>query len=187
MSTPENDPIRLAIKEIIQLVSLPQFTTMCNDIVELWVYSIPDNEDTVDERPGETVKNCGDKWDEAAKRGQRGMLDLQEAKEILKKLLEVVRLIQEKSGNQNKERLEYVAGFISGIQQKLNRWTEGVHPQSIFLFIFFEMYKYAPPELNVPEWSEETDEVQDTDEDNSEQHLPGLLHALECLGGDDCH
>ena len=49
------------------------------------------------------------------------------------------------------------------------------------------MYNYAPPELNVPEWSEETEEGQDIDEDISEQTLGGLLHALECLGGDDCH
>ncbi len=69
--------IWVQINEIIQLLLPPQFATVCNDILDLWIESSNRNEALLHK-----VSKCGDAWRVAVRRGASGRLEVQVAKKI---------------------------------------------------------------------------------------------------------
>jgi hypothetical protein len=82
-------PIWQQIQHIILLLLPPQFATLINDILELWMHSSNESETLMDK-----VGLCGGTWREAEGRGRYGSLAVQTAKNLLALLLKVVQILQ---------------------------------------------------------------------------------------------
>jgi hypothetical protein len=113
-------PIRQQIRDIIQLLLPPQFVSLCNDILELWMNSSNENDTLMDE-----LGLCGRTWGEAEGRGRRGSLEVQNAKNIFAVLLKVVHTLEKDPDMKSNIRLQYVLNFIIGVRTDLERRTFG--------------------------------------------------------------
>ena len=134
-------PIRQQIRNIIQLLLPPQFVTLCNDILELWMNSSNENETLMD-----NLGLCGGTWKEAEGRGWYGSLTVETAKNIFALLLKVVHTLQKESDMQKNIRLQYVVDFIENTRMDLDRRTvKMTNPSSVFRYVKTAMTEYAPP------------------------------------------
>ncbi len=101
--------IWVQINEIIQLLLTPQFATVCNDILDLWIES---------------------------SNSTSGRLEVQAVKKIFEDLLDVVQTLQKKPDMKSNTRLQYVVKFISDVRTVLERRTvQMTNPVSVFLYI----------------------------------------------------
>jgi hypothetical protein len=137
-------PIRQPIQDIMQLLLPPQFVSLCNDILELWMYSSNENETLMD-----NLGLCGKTWKEAEGRGRVGSLTIQKAKKIFAVLLEVVHTLQKEPDMKINIRMQYVVDFIMSVRTDLERRATKKHasrqPDSVFLYVKTVMTTYAPP------------------------------------------
>jgi hypothetical protein len=125
----------------MQLLLPPQFVTLCNDILELWMNSGNENETLMDK-----LGLCGDAWREEEGRGRYGSLTVPTANNIFAVLLKVVHTLQKESDMQKNIRLQYVVDFIKGLKTDLDAWTKTMtNPDSVFRFVKRAMTTYAPP------------------------------------------
>jgi hypothetical protein len=113
-------PIRQQIQDIMQLLLPPQFVTLCNDILELWM-----NSSNEDEALMEKLGLCLNAWREAEGSGRRGSLTVPTAKNIFAVLLKVVHTLQKEPDMKSNIRLQYVLNFIIGVRTDLERRTFG--------------------------------------------------------------
>ena len=137
-------PIRQQIQDIMQLLLPPQFLTLCNDILELWMNSSNEDEALMDK-----LGLCGNVWREAEGHGRVGSLTIQKANNIFAVLLKVVHTLQKEPDMKINIRLEYVVNFIIGVRSDLERRATKKHasrqPDSVFLYVKTVMTTYAPP------------------------------------------
>jgi hypothetical protein len=134
-------PIWQQIQHIILLLLPPQFATLINDILELWMHSSNESETLMD-----NVGLCGGTWREAEGRGRYGSLAVQTAKNLLALLLKVVRILQKEPDMKKNIRLQYVVDFISGLRTELDMQTVRMtNPDSVFRYVKTAMTKYTPP------------------------------------------
>ncbi len=95
------------IRDIIQLLLPPQFVSLSNDILELWMNSSNEDEALMDK-----LGLCLNAWREAEGRGRRGSLTIQKAKNIFAVLLEVVHTLEKDPDMKINIRMQYVVDFI---------------------------------------------------------------------------
>jgi hypothetical protein len=180
-------PIRQQIRDIIQLLLPPQFLSLCNDILELWMNSSNEDEALMDK-----LGLCGDAWREAEGRGRRGSLEFQKAKNIFAVLLKVVHTLEKEPDMKINIRMQYVVNFIIDVRIDLERRTTMKHPlrhpDSVFLYVNTVMTTYAPPNagpaLDIGTVAEEGQEGEKEEADADEgtwpefgddRHLPGRM------------
>jgi hypothetical protein len=132
-------PIWQQIQHIILLLLPPQFATLINDILELWMHSSNESETLMD-----NVGLCGGTWREAKGRGRYGSLAVQTAKNMFAVLLDVVRTLQKEPDMKKNIRLQYVVDFISGLRTELQTMKIS-NPVSVFRHVKTAMTKYTPP------------------------------------------
>jgi hypothetical protein len=154
-------PIRQQIRDIIQLLLPPQFVSLCNDILELWMNSSNENEALMDD-----LGLCGRTWAEAEGRGRRGSLTIQKAKNIFAVLLEVVHTLEKDPDMKINIRMQYVVDFIKSVRTDLERRTTLKHPENVFTYVKDVMTTYAPPNAppanDIGTVAEERDEEEET-------------------------
>jgi hypothetical protein len=175
-------PIRQQIRDIIQLLLPPQFLTLCNDILELWM-----NSSNEDEALMEMLGLCGDAWSKGEGRGRYGSLTIQKAKKIFAVLLEVVRTLEKEPDMKSNIRMQYVVDFIMRVRTDLERRATKKHasrnPDSVFLDVNTVMTTYAPPNagpaLDIGTVAEEGKEGEEEEADADEGTWPEF--------GDDRH
>jgi len=140
----------------------PNFASLCNDILELWMHSSSGSEALMDK-----LSMCVDAWAEGARRGQYGNLKVQEMKNIFLVLFNVVHTLQKLPDMEHNTRLRYVVEFISDLRTELDmRTVTMTNPKSVFSYVKSVMTKYAPPyvppALHVETVAEEGEEEEET-------------------------
>jgi hypothetical protein len=179
-------PLRQQIQHIILLLLSPQFATLINDILELWMHSSNESETLMD-----NVGLCGGTWREAEGRGRYGSLAVQTAKNLLALLLKVVHILQKEPDMKKNIRLQYVVDFISGLRTELDMQTVRMtNPDSVFRYVKTAMTKYTPPyvppALTVGRVDEEEEEVETGhDAHHGGAHAPGVGDEAWREGGEE--
>ena len=154
-------PIWVQINEIIQLLLPPQFASLCNDILELWMHSSNESEALLDK-----VSMCVNAWAEGVRRGRHGTLEVQPMKHIFVVLLNVVHTVQKEPEMKKNKRLQYVVNFISDLRTELDmRTVTMTNPEAVFMYVKSAMTKYAPsyvpPVLDIGTVVEEDEEEEE--------------------------
>jgi len=167
-------PIHQQIRNIIQLLLPPQFVSLCNDILELWMNSGNENEKIMND-----LGLCVSAWREAGERGRRGMLRVVTLQKILAILMSVVDTLGKDVDMIGNTRLQYVVDFIKSVRTDLERRTTMKHPlrhpESVFTYVKAVLTTYAPPNappaVHVETVVEEGEEEEETAHDDSSLYL----------------